>query len=206
MKVLLINGSGREKGNTYLALAEVAGALEREGVETEIFHVGKGPLAGCYGCGKCRETGRCFMDDVVNQGIEKAAGADGFVFGTPVHYAAATGFLTAFLDRAFYAGKRHFVYKPGAAVAVCRRGGASAAFDQINKYMTISNMPLVSSQYWNSVHGRLPGEVVQDEEGMQTMRTLGRNMAWLLRCIQAGAAAGICRPEPEAPVSTSFIR
>ncbi len=206
MKVLLINGSGREKGNTYLTLLEVAKALEKEGVETEIFHIGKAPVSGCYGCGQCRKTGKCFMDDVVNAGIEKAKTADGFVFASPVHYAAVSGFLTAFLDRAFYAGKAAFVYKPGAAVAVCRRGGASATFDQLNKYMTISNMPVVSSQYWNSVHGQKPGEVLEDAEGLQTMRTLGRNMAWLLKCIEAGRQAGIQRPEAEVPVSTNFIR
>ena len=206
MKVLLINGSPHEKGNTYLALAEVAAALEKEGVETEIFHIAKAPLAGCYNCLKCVGTGKCFLDDAVNEGIEKAKSADGFVFGTPVHYAAASGFMTAFLDRAFYAGKAAFAYKPGASVVVCRRGGASAAFDQMNKYMTISNMPVVPSQYWNSVHGRVPGEALQDGEGLQTMRTLGRNMAWLLKCIAAGKAAGINSPEAEECISTHFIR
>lgn len=206
MKVILVNGSPKEKGCTYTALCEVAGALEKNGIETEIFQVGAKPIAGCIGCGACSKTGKCFVDDGVNEFVEKAKAADGFVFGSPVHYAAASGALTSFLDRAFYGKGAVFAGKPGAAIVSCRRGGASAAFDQLNKYFTISNMPVVSSQYWNQVHGNTPEEVRKDAEGMQTMRTLGNNMAWLLKCIEAGAAAGITFPEREPVVKTNFIR
>ncbi len=206
MKVLLVNGSPRVKGCTYTALCEVAGALEKNGVETEIFQVGASPVAGCIGCGACLKSGKCFVEDDVNEFVEKAKGADGFVFGTPVHYAAASGAITSFLDRAFYGKTAAFAGKPGAAVVSCRRGGASAAFDQMNKYFTISGMPVVSSQYWNQVHGNTPEEVRQDAEGMQTMRTLGNNMAWLLKCIEAGRKAGILYPEREPAVRTNFIR
>lgn len=206
MKVILVNGSPKEKGCTYTALCEVAGALEKNGIETEIFQVGAKPIAGCIGCGACSKTGKCFVDDGVNEFVEKAKAADGFVFGSPVHYAAASGALTSFLDRAFYGKGAVFAGKPGAAIVSCRRGGASAAFDQLNKYFTISNMPVVSSQYWNQVHGNTPEEVRKDAEGMQTMRTLGNNMAWLLKCIEAGAAVGITFPEREPAVKTNFIR
>lgn len=206
MKVILVNGSPKEKGCTYTALCEVAGALEKSGIETEIFQVGAKPIAGCIGCGACSKTGKCFVDDGVNEFVERAKTADGFVFGSPVHYAAASGALTSFLDRAFYGKGAVFAGKPGAAIVSCRRGGASAAFDQLNKYFTISNMPVVSSQYWNQVHGNTPEEVRKDAEGMQTMRTLGNNMAWLLKCIEAGAAAGITFPEREPAVKTNFIR
>lgn len=208
MKVLLINGSPNEKGCTYTALCEVAGELNRAGVDTQIFHVGKQPVRGCIGCGGCARAvrGRCvFGDDRVNEALALAEEADGFVFGSPVHYAAASGMATSFLDRFFYAG-RGFARKPGAAVVSCRRGGASAAFDQLNKYFTISQMPIVSSQYWNMVHGNTPEEVKQDLEGLQTLRTLGRNMAWLLRCIEAGLAAGVPEPEQEPKLRTNFIR
>ncbi|OPJ63948.1 flavodoxin family protein [Clostridium oryzae] len=207
MKVLLINGSPKAKGCTYTALSEVAKELEKENIETEIFHVGNKPIRGCIGCGGCANTdGKCvFDDDTVNTGLEKAKTADGFIFGSPVHYAAASGLITSFLDRFFYAGDG-FQYKPGAAVVSCRRGGSTSAFEQLNKYFTIANMPVVSSQYWNMVHGNTPNEVRQDLEGMQTMRTLGRNMAWLLKCIEAGKKAGISIPEGEARVSTNFIR
>lgn len=206
MKVILVNGSPKEKGCTYTALCEVAGALEKNGIETEIFQVGAKPIAGCIGCGACSKSGKCFVDDGVNEFVEKAKTADGFVFGSPVHYAAASGALTSFLDRAFYGKGAVFAGKPGAAIVSCRRGGASAAFDQLNKYFTISNMPVVSSQYWNQVHGNTPEEVLKDAEGLQTMRTLGNNMAWLLKCIEAGAAAGITFPEREPAVKTNFIR
>lgn len=207
MKVLLINGSPKVKGCTYTALSEVANELENQGIETEILHVGSKPLRGCMACGGCYNTdGLCvFKDDIVNTALDKAKEADGFIFGSPVHYAAASGQITSFLDRFFYAG-RGFQYKPGAAIVSCRRGGSTAAFDQLNKYFTISNMPIVSSQYWNMVHGNTPEEVRQDLEGMQTMRTLGRNMAWLLKCIQAGKAAGVPLPEKEQRVWTNFIR
>jgi len=178
MKVLLINGSPKANGCTYTALSEVAKALTNEGIETEIFHVGNKPIRGCMACGGCSSTnGMCtFNDDNVNIALEKAIEADGFIFGSPVHYAGASGQITSFLDRFFYAGSG-FQYKPGAAIVSCRRGGSTAAFEQLNKYFTISNMPIVSSQYWNMVHGNTPDEVQQDLEGMQTMRTLGKNMA-----------------------------
>lgn len=205
LKVLLINGSPKEKGCTYTALSEVAGELERAGIETEILHIGKDAVRGCMGCGGCRKLGRCVYDDVVNVALEKAKDADGFVFGSPVHYASASGMMTSFLDRFFYAGSG-FAYKPGAAVVSCRRGGSTAAFDQLNKYFTISQMPVVSSQYWNMVHGNTPEEVRQDLEGMQIMRTLGKNMAWLLHCIEAGRNSGVALPEREERQSTNFIR
>ncbi len=206
MKVILVNGSPRGNGCTYTALAEAARTLNENGIDTEIFNVGAKPIIGCTGCGACAGKGKCAFGGTVNDFIEKAADADGFIFGSPVHYAAASGALTSFLDRAFYAGGNVLRGKPAASVVSCRRGGASAAFDQINKYMTISSMPIVSSQYWNQVHGNTPEEVMKDEEGMQTVRTLARNMAWLLKCIDAGKKAGIERPEPEKPLKTNFIR
>lgn len=205
MRVLLINGSPRSNGCTFTALTEVANELEKEGIATEIFHVGTKPIRGCMACQKCND-GKCiYNDDTVNIALEKAKGADGFIFGSPVHYAAASGHITSFLDRFFYAGEG-FENKPGAAVVSCRRAGATAAFEQLNKYFTISNMPIVSSQYWNMVHGNTPEEVRQDLEGMQIMRTLGRNMAWLLKSIQAGKEAGIRLPQKEPKVATNFIR
>ena len=206
MKVLLVNGSPHAQGCTYTALCEVAAALEKQGIETELFQVGTKPISGCLGCGACIKTGKCVIDDVVNEFVEKAKDADGFVFGSPVHYAGASGAITSFMDRAFYGKGAVYVNKPAAAVMSCRRGGATATLDQLNKYFTISNMPIVSSQYWNMVHGNTPDEVRQDAEGMQTMRTLGINMAWLLKCIEAGKAAGIAMPEREAKVATNFIR
>lgn len=206
MKVLLVNGSPHKKGCTYTALAEVAGALEKQGIETEFFHIGNEPISGCLACQVCANTGECFMIDGVNEFLKKAALADGFVFGSPVHYAAASGMLTSFMDRVFYSSKGLFSYKPAAAVVSGRRGGTTAALDQINKYFTISNMPVVSSQYWNMVHGSTPEQVKQDDEGMQTMRTLGNNMAWLLKCIEAGKLANIPLPRKEERVYTNFIR
>jgi len=206
MKVILVNGSPRPKGCTYTALNEVAKALQQNGIETEIFQVGAKPVMGCIACGKCKNTGKCFKDDVVNEFLDKVPGADGFVFGTPVYFAAAAGSLVSFMDRAFYLKARLYRGKPAAAVVSCRRAGASATFDQINKYFTIFQMPIVSSQYWNQVHGNTPEEVVKDEEGMQTMRTLGKNMAWLLKCIEAGREKGITIPEEEPIIRTNFIR
>lgn len=207
MKVLLVNGSPHEKGCTYTGLLEVANELEKNGIETEIVHIGKKPIGGCIGCGGCVGKGRCvFGADGVNLVIEKAETADGFVFGSPVHYAAAAGNMASLLDRVFYAGKKCFAYKPGAVIVSCRRGGATATFDQLNKYMTISNMLVVGSQYWNMIHGSRAEDVAQDEEGLQTMRTLGRNMAWVLKCIEAGKAAGVSMPEAEAVLRTNFIR
>lgn len=206
MKVLLVNGSAHEKGCTYTALCEVADALKNNGIETEIVQVGANPVAGCIGCGVCRQNGKCFREDGVNEFVEKAKSADGFIFGSPVHYASASGALTSFLDRAFYGKSGIFQGKPGACVVSCRRGGAASTFDQLNKYFTISCMPVVSSQYWNMVHGNTPEEVRQDLEGMQTMRTLGNNMAWMLKCIEAGKKAGIVFPEREPVTATNFIR
>lgn len=206
MKVLLVNGSPHEKGCTYTALTEVQNTLAECGIEAEIFWVGNKPITGCIACGSCVKNGKCFANDTVNEFVEKARTVDGFVFGSPVHYAAASGLITAFMDRAFYSGKKYFVGKPAASVVSCRRGGASAAFDQLNKYYTISSMPIVSSQYWNQVHGSSPEQVKKDEEGMQTMRTLARNMAWLLKCIEAGKNSGIAFPEAEPKITTSFIR
>lgn len=206
MKVLLVNGSPHKEGCTYTALCEAANALEKNNIQTEIFWLGAKPIGGCIGCGACRKTQRCFMNDCVNSFLEMVPETDGFIFGTPVHYAAASGTLTSFMDRVFYGKSNLFRGKPAAAVMSCRRGGATATFDQVNKYFTISQMPIVSSQYWNMVHGQTPEEVRQDLEGMQIMRTLGNNMAWLLKCIDAGKNAGIAMPQPEPGIHTNFIR
>lgn len=209
MKVLLINGSPNERGCTYTALSEAAKQLNLNGINTEICSIGNKPARGCIGCGGCRKSkeksGRCiFDDDIVNRLLEKAEKADGFIIGSPVYYASANGALIAILDRVFYAGTC-FAYKPGAAVVSARRAGTTATLDEINKYFTISNMPVVSSQYWNMVHGNTPDEVRQDEEGMQIMRTLGKNMAWLLKCIKAGKENGIEIPQSEQKIVTNFI-
>ena len=206
MKVLLVNGSPHQRGCTYTALEEVAKTLEENGIETEIFQVGNKPINGCIGCGVCRKKGECFMDDKVNEFAKKAKDADGFVFGSPVHYAAASGALTSFLDRVFYSAGRYMQFKPAASVASARRAGTTATLDQINKYATISNMPLVSSQYWNMVHGNTPEEVCKDLEGMQIMKTLGKNMAWMLKCIEAGKKSGVQMPVREDKIFTNFIR
>ncbi len=207
MKVLLINGSPHEHGTTFIALSEVAKTLNAEGIDTEIFHIGTRPVHGCIACHHCSKEGRCvFQDDPVNTIIEKAATCDGFIFGSPVHYAGPAGVLHAILDRAFYAGKNAFTYKPGAAVVCCRRGGATASFDSLNKYFTIANMPVVPSQYWNMVHGAVAEDALQDAEGLQTMRTLAHNMAWMLRCFEAGKQAGVALPTAEPPARTNFIR
>ena len=206
MKVLLINGSPHEKGCTYTALSEIAGVLNENGIDTEIFQVGSDPIRGCVGCGGCAGKNRCVFQDQVNVALDKAAKADGFIFGSPVHYASAGGAITSFLDRMFFAGKENMVYKPGAAVVSCRRAGSTATLDQLNKYFTISSMPLVGSSYWNMVHGNTPEEVLQDKEGLQTMRNLARNMAWLLHCIEAGTKAGLSVPQPDSGSPTNFIR
>ncbi|MDR2937400.1 MAG: flavodoxin family protein [Prevotellaceae bacterium] len=196
MKVLLLNGSPRKEGNTFAALTEVAGALEKNGVQTKIISIGNKPVQGCIACNKCGELGRCiFKDELYEKVLEEVKEADGFIVGSPVFYAGPNGALCALLDRLFYSGGRLLAYKPAAAVAVCRRGGASAAFDRLNKYFTINNMPVVPSQYWNFVHGAKPGEAKQDAEGMQVMRVLGNNMAWMLKNLSSGAAP---IPEKEA--------
>jgi len=187
MKVLLLNGSPHPNGCTYTALREVASELEAVGIETEIFQVGSG-ISGCRGCSACRTLGKCVIDDAVNAVAEKMKTADGLIVGSPVHYASAGGDITSFLDRLFYSAKGVFAHKPGAAVVSARRAGTTFALDQLNKYFMISQMPVVSSQYWNMVHGNTPEQVMQDTEGIQIMHTLGKNMAWLLRCIEAGKA------------------
>ncbi len=206
MKVLLVNGSPHQQGCTYTALNEVAKTLNENGIETEIFWIGNKPLAGCIGCQNCRKTGRCVFNDSVNEFKEKAASADGFVFGSPVHYAAAGGAMTSFMDRAFYSGSQVFYLKPAACVVSARRAGTTAALEQLQKYPAICQMPIITSRYWNMVFGNHPDQVVQDLEGMQVMRTLGRNMAWFLKCKQAGEKAGVPLPEAEEPVHTNFIR
>ena len=206
MKVLMLNGSAHAHGNTYRSLTEVGRQLEKEGIEYEIFQLGGAPVRDCIGCGKCTGEGCIFRDDAVNEFVAKAREADGFVFGTPVYYAHPSGRILSFLDRAFYCGGRAFAFKPGAAVAVARRGGASASFDALNKYFGISQMITVGSTYWNQVHGCVEGESEQDAEGMQTMRNLARNMAWLLKCMRAGKAAGVTLPETERGSRTNFIR
>lgn len=206
MKVLLVNGSPHQKGATYTALEEVASVLNDNGIDTEIMWLGVEPVAGCIGCGACLKTGKCFRNDIVNEFLDKIDDFDGFVFGSAVHFAASSGTLSSFMDRAFYGRGGRFALKPAAAVVSCRRGGASAAFDEINKYFSISQMPIVSSQYWNQIHGNNAEEAKQDLEGMQTMRVLGKNMAFLLKCIEAGKDAGVAKPEVEPKVKTNFIR
>lgn len=206
MKVILVNGSPHQKGCTYTALKEVEKALNNNGIETELFWLGTKSIAGCIGCGNCLKTGKCFVDDKVNEFLKKVPSTDGFVFGTPVHFAATSGMLSSFMDRVFYGRRNLFSNKLGAGVVSCRRGGASATLDEINKYFGISNMPIVSSQYWNMVHGNKPEEVFEDEEGMQTMKTLGNNMAWLLKSIEAGRIAGVETPKNDPIISTNFIR
>lgn len=206
MKVILLNGSPNKEGCTYTALKEVAESLNKNGIETEIVWMGKSVSSGCTACGACKKTGRCvFTQDNVNEVLEKMEQADGLVVGSPVYYASPNGSIVSFLDRLFFAGNC-FAYKPAAAVASARRAGTTATLDMLNKYFTISNMMVVSSQYWTMVHGSCPEDVRKDEEGMQTMRVLGANMAWLLKCIEAGNRAGVPLPEPEERKWTNFIR
>ncbi len=208
MKVLLVNGSPHPHGCTYTALEEVARTLNAEGIETEIFQVGTKPIAGCIACKKCVKLGKCHIEDPVNEFVNLAKSADGFIFGSPVHYAAASGAITCFMDRVFYSGSQTgaFYLKPAACVVSARRAGTTATFDQLNKYFTISEMPVISSRYWNMVHGATPEDVKKDLEGLQTMRVLGRNMAWFLRCKEAGAKAGVPLPMREERIATNFIR
>lgn len=206
-KVLLLNGSSRKNGCTHTALCEVEQELQKAGIETEIYHLGKDPIRDCTACQACYKLGRCvFNDDCVNELIEKAKQADGFVFGTPVYYAHPSGRILSVLDRVFYAGGSAFAFKPGAAIASARRAGTTASVDVLNKYFTIARMPVVSSNYWNMVHGNTPDEVKQDLEGMQIMRGIGQNMAWMIQCIEAGKQAGIDHPPIEDKIATNFIR
>ncbi len=206
MKALLINGSPNEKGCTYTALSEVAATLEENGVETKIVSIGKQPIRGCIGCGGCAGKNRCvFNEDPVNALIEEMETADALVIGSPVYFASPNGNLTSLLDRFFYAGGC-FAHKPAAAVASARRAGTTVTLDDLNKYFQIRQMPVVSSTYWNMVHGNRPEEVQKDEEGLQTMRNLGRNMAWLLKCIEKGRKDGLEPPVNEHTYKTNFIR
>jgi len=211
MRVILVNGSPKKEGCTFTALSEVEKALQAESIQTQIFQLSDyGAIEGCRDCRYCHKNeGYCIVGDFVNDFIALAKEADGFIFGTPVYYASASGQITSFMDRVFFSNFRNgntFRGKPVAAIASCRRGGSTAALDQLNKYFTISQMPVVSSQYWNMVHGNTPDEVRKDEEGMQIMRTLGKNMAWLLKAIEAGRAVGIDLPPEEKIISTNFIR
>lgn len=210
MNVLLVNGSPHQFGCTYTALTEIAAALKSEGISSEFFWIGNQPIAGCTGCGSCGKTGRCIFDDQVNAFLAIAGDYDGFVFGSPVHYASMSGAMSAFMDRVFFAepgtGRQLFWLKPAAAIVSARRAGTTAALDQMNKHLLYAQMPIISSCYWNMVHGSTPEDVRQDAEGLQIMRTLGRNMAWFLRCKDAGANAGVPLPQREPRIFTNFIR
>ena len=210
MKVLLVNGSPHKEGCTYIALKEVEKELNKKKIDTEIFWLDTKPISGCIACKSCAKTGKCVFDDIVNTFLDKAKEADGFIFGTPVHYAAASGALTSFMDRAFYTDSmsrsRIFYLKPAAVVISARRSGTTATFDQINKYFAISQMPIISSRYWNMVHGSAPEDVLKDAEGLQIMRVLGRNMAYFLKCKEAGIKAGIELPDAEENIYTNFIK
>lgn len=209
MKVLLINGSCNKSGCTYTALSEVAKSLNAEGIETEFIQIGNKPVRDCIGCQVCRKNKdlKCvFSDDIVNEIIEKAKEADGFIFGSPVYYAHPAGRLLSLMDRLFYAGGGAFAFKPAAAIVSARRAGTTASIDAITKHFTINKMPVVPSNYWNMVHGNTPEEVMQDKEGLQIMRVLGQNMAWLMKCIEAGKNSGIELPKTEEKIRTNFIR
>lgn len=206
MKVMLLNGSPNAKGNTRTALEECAKALNGCGIETELVNIGSGTIPGCRACGACARLGKCVIDDAVNEFRFKLEAADGLVVGTPVYYASPNGSLMSFLDRLFFTGSGTFRYKPAAAVAVARRAGTVSSFDVLNKYFTICEMPIVSSSYWNDAFGQAPGQAAGDAEGLQTMRNLGRNMAWLLKCIELGKASGVTPPDNEYDSFTNFIR
>ncbi len=210
MKVVLVNGSPHKNGCTWTALSEVAKTLNEEGIDTELFWVGIKPLAGCTACKSCAKTKVCMFDDTVNEFLDLAKDADGFIFGSPVHYASASGAITSFMDRAFYtnaqSGRQLFRLKPAAAIVSARRAGTTATFDQLNKYFTISQMPIISSSYWNMVHGMEAEDVEKDLEGLQIMRVLARNMAFFLKCKEAGLKAGVSLPIQEDPIRTNFIR
>jgi multimeric flavodoxin WrbA len=208
MKVLMINGSPHKEGCTFTALSEIAGQLEEQAIQVQIYSIGKKAIRGCIACLECRKNGGycACKDDGVNECIGLLKDADGLIIGSPVYYASPNGSFLAFLDRMFYAAGSGFAYKPGAAIVSCRRGGAATAFDVLNKYFTISGMPVVSSQYWNAVHGNTPVEVKQDAEGLQIMRTLGRNMAWLLKCIDTAKETIPYPAKEETRQHTNFIR
>lgn len=210
MKVLLINGSPHVKGCTYTALTEIANQLKEDGVDSEIYQIGTEAIKPCMACRACAKLGKCVVDDKVNEFVDKMAEFDGYVLGSPVHYASASGVIVPFLDRAFYsasaAGRNIFRLKPGAAIVSARRAGTTATLDQLNKYFQISEMPVISGRYWNMVHGANPDEVLQDKEGMQNMRILAKNMAYYLKCQEAAAKVGIVVPEKEKIEFTNFIR
>ncbi|MDE6058635.1 MAG: flavodoxin family protein [Clostridia bacterium] len=207
MKVLLFNGSPRANGCTFTALSEIAGVLGAQGIETEILQIGNRPVQDCIGCGGCAGKDKCvFTEDCANEWIEKAKSADGFVFGTPVYYAHPSGRILSVMDRLFYAGGKHFAHKPAAVIASARRAGTTATLDTISKHLTINQMPVISSTYWNMVHGNTPEQVKQDLEGMETMRNIGANMAWILKCIEAGKKSGIPVPQTVKSIKTNFIR
>lgn len=207
MKVLLINGSPHKEGCTYTALKEVSDTLNKHNIETEIIWLGIEPISGCIACNHCIKTNnRCFINDKVNEFLDEVEKTDGFVFGTPVHFAGGSGALTSFLDRSFFGRGKLFAGKPCATVVSCRRGGATAAFDQINKYALMSNMYVVGSSYWNQIHGTNAEEAKQDLEGLQTMRNLGENMTYLLKCLENGKWQNIPKPELENKHKTNFIR
>ncbi len=206
MKVLMINGSPREKGCTFTALSEIASELRRFDVDSEILQLGSGPIRGCVACGGCRASHICVYDDIVNVAIEKAKDVDGFIFGTPVYYASANGSMISFMDRFFYTGHGYCAFKPGACVVSARRGGTTAAYDQMNKYIGISKMIMSPAPYWNMVHGSKPEDVKQDLEGLYIMRSIGRNMAWLIKALAKAAENGVTPPEQEPHVYTNFIR
>ena len=206
MKVLLVNGSPRQYGCTYTALTEAANALNDRGIETEILWVGNKEVAGCTACGSCRKTGKCVFNDLVNEISANLDTYDGFIFGTPVYYGGPSGQILSVMNRLFYSASAKMAGKPVSAVVSCRRGGASSAFQQMNMHFMMTNMIVVTSQYWNQVHGNTPEEVLQDAEGLQTMRTLAENMAFVLRSIEAGRAAGVPCPTYESKVRTNFIR
>lgn len=210
MKVLLINGSPNEKGCTYTALNEIAETLNLEGIETQIYYIGKDPVAPCRACRACAKIGHCVIKDKVNDFVEYARNFDGYVIGSPVHYGSAAGSIVPFLDRAFFvdfmSGNNSFIHKPATAIVSARRAGTTATLDQLNKYFQINQMPVISGRYWNMVHGANSSEVKKDEEGMQNMRILARNMAYHLKCKEAGEKAGILPPKQEETIYTNFIR
>ena len=211
MKVLLFNGSPHKNGCTYTALEEIAKTLSEEGIDSEIYQIGTQPISACRACYACAKIGKCVIDDEVNSFLDYAKDFDGFIFGSPVHYGSACGGITAFLDRAFFTAFQSgrgdiFLHKPGAAIVSARRSGTTAALDQLNKYFAITQMPMISGRYWNMVHGATAQQVLEDKEGLQNMRILARNMAWHLKCLEAGKKAGVQVPKTEETVFTNFIR